>query len=196
MSDRPEEPSDYTGSRWEITNDEEATWAMRKIAGARQALDRVNRVAEAEIAHVNKWAARESEGHESTIAFFEARLFAYASEQRELFARKSVSTPWGTLRSRARSGRPVVTDREVFTEWAREKYPEAVQVKYTADLRALEGLSIAEDMDSGVMVTADGEVVPGVQYHEGGIMYRVDVGEVGEALLAFDDDDDNEEGWT
>jgi hypothetical protein len=194
MSDdtiRPETDGDYQASRWEILDDENASWAMRKIAAAQQAIGRIDRVAEAEYQHVSEWRAREIATHESTIAFFESRLYAYASEQRERYDRKTVSTPWGSIRSRTRPARLSVSDRDAFVEWARVHHPDLVEVQYRPN-SAKFGEAFRVENEGGAIMTHDGEPVPGVEWFGGGIIYRVDAGPVGDGLV--DDEYNNEEG--
>lgn len=152
------DPTAGERERFRIDNDEQAVWAMRKLAAARTRLDEIAYIAEAEIQRIQAWAEHESREPLRDVDYFEGILVEYGMQQRAE-GRKSVSTPYGTIKSRAGQAKWSV-DADTFIEWAKQHRPDLVRVKEEPALSTMkEALSIngdsAFDPDSG-------EVVPGV----------------------------------
>lgn len=167
-----DDQQDYADrERFRITDDAQATWAMRKLAAAREALNGVANVAEAEIARVQAWAEQRSRQALQDAQYFEGILCEYARAQRAE-GRKSVSTPYGTVKSRAGSPRWTI-DAEAFLAWARTAHPDLIRVKEEPALAAVkDALQVA---DGGAVDPATGEVVPGVAIAEAEVTYSVEV---------------------
>lgn len=160
--------------RFTIENDEGATWAMRKLKAIRDKRAEIIRIAEAEIARVQEWAGAETEGLDHDDAFFEGLLTVYAAKQRNTENRKSISTPYGMVTSRAGS-KTTEVDPDKFLPWALANNASLVkeEVKRTPIKAAI--TAAYKVLDDGVVVTPDGEAVPGVRVHTGDTKYTVQV---------------------
>ena len=155
--------------RFKIQDDWEATWAMRKIAAARTRIDEIQAIADSEVARVQEWA--EQEGRESLrdLDYFEGLLIEYGIAQRTV-GRKSVSTPYGAIKSRTGQAKYVFVDKEQFLVWARTNRPDWVAVKEEPALSAMR--------ENHVLAAADpdtGEMIPGLQVEPPSVSFRVEV---------------------
>lgn len=160
---------DEDRERFKITDDSQATWAMRKAAAARARLHDIELIAESEIARIQHWAEHESRVPMRDLSYFEGILIDYAIRQRAE-GRKTVSTPYGAVKSRSGQARYVFVDKEGFVEWAKQHRPEWVAVKEEPSLSSLR--------DSNVAAAADpdtGEVIPGLEVEPPSVKYTVEV---------------------
>lgn len=71
----PDEPE--ARERWSIGHDRVASWALRKIAGARAEQARLKEQADDEIDRVNRWLEQATGTLDSTVAFMEGKLAEY-----------------------------------------------------------------------------------------------------------------------
>ena len=88
--------------RFRITSDDQADWAVRKIAQARRDLAKAETLAEAEIARVTAWLDGQRKDAMRTVGFFEALLREhylprFASDPRL----KTIKLPAGRVQVRA-----------------------------------------------------------------------------------------------
>ena len=156
--------------RFKIEDDSQATWAMRKAAAARTRLDEIKAIADAEIERIQAWAEHESREPMRDIDYFEGILTEYAMAQRAE-GRKTISTPYGSVKSRMGSTKYIVDDPDAFFEWARQNRPDFIRVKEEADLPTMKQFlpsDAAVDPDSG-------EVIPGLLVEPGSPSYKVEV---------------------
>jgi hypothetical protein len=103
--------------------------------------------------------------------YFEAILIEYGRGQR-IEGRKSVSTPYGTIKSR--TAPPAFdVDKDAFLEWAKANRPDLVRVKEepnVADMKAV--LEVSGD---NAIDPQSGEVVPGVKVTGHDVRFSVEV---------------------
>ena len=128
-----------------ISNEDEALWAMRRLAQAQRRLDEVDRQAEVERARIARWVEANSEQHGSAVAFFETALSEYLMRVREDEAdgRRSLDFPDGKVTSRATQPKVTVEDSEAFLAWAEANgHSEWVRVKREADVATIKKLSL------------------------------------------------------
>lgn len=164
-----EGPQEQDRERFRVTNDEQATWAMRKATAARTRLDEITRIAEGEIERIKEWAEHESREPMRDLDYFEHLLTQYGAEQREQ-GRKTISTPYGSVKSRIGQSRYVFSDKQQFIEWARQHRPDWIAVKEEPSLSALH--------DANVLASADpdtGEVIPGLEVEPPKVTFKVEV---------------------
>ena len=167
------DPVEVPRERFVVDDDSSATWAMRKALAAQRAIDEVQAIAAAEVERITAWAERETAGHQHDYDYFAGLLIAYGMAQRQE-GRKSVSLPYGKITSRAGS-KSTQIDPEVFVPWAKEHAPDLVKVE-TKETPIKAAIAKAGTVtDDGVLVTADGEVVPGVTVTTGDVTYNVEV---------------------
>jgi hypothetical protein len=146
---------------WEITMDDQALWAGRKIAAAEAILQRRLGVMAREIARLERWVEDAKRHAQHTRAFFEGKLQGYyerLDEAGKLAGKKTYRLPNLTLKKR-----PVPTkwaiDQERLLAWARPKG--LVRVKEEADwatIKAVLDLS-AERAGERAIVRLTGEVL-------------------------------------
>lgn len=156
--------------RFKIEDDSQATWAMRKISAAKGRMSEIQAIADAEIARIQEWAEREAREPLRDIDYFEFILTEYATKQRAE-GRKTVSTPYGSVKSRMGQAKYVVDDTEAFLQWAKANRPEFIRVKEEPDVSAMRERVPA---DSAVDPET-GEVIPGLRVEPGSPSYKVEV---------------------
>lgn len=164
------------GERFTIQNDAQAAWAMRKLLSYQSKRDENARIAEAERQRIDAWLERQNAKDQSDVNYFTGMLVQYAERQRREEGRKSIETPYGTVKTR--QGQPKwLIDEAEFIPWARENHPEFVRVKEEADLSAMKkALEIAETDSLGtVAIDDDGQVIPGVSVTPPTISITVEV---------------------
>jgi len=164
-----EGPTDTDRERFKVKNDEQAVWAMRKLAAARARLNEIQKIADAEIERVQAWASSESTEPLRDTDYFEAILTEYAIGQRAE-GRKSVSTPYGSVKSRQGQVKYVILDEAEFLAWAKAHRPDWVQVKESPALSVIRAAHVEVPADPDT-----GEVIPGMDVQPASVSYRVEV---------------------
>lgn len=154
--------------RFRIENDEQATWAMRKLTAARARLDEIAHIAEAEIQRIQAWAERESREPMRDVEYFEGVLTEYGITQRAE-GRKTVSTPYGSIKSRMGQPKYTFLDKDQFIEWAKANHPDWVAVKEEPALSVIKAAT-SEPVDPDT-----GEVIPGLTVDPASISYSIEV---------------------
>lgn len=144
---------------------DEANTRLRRLARIRAEIEAVEDQARTQIEQINAWAE-----HRYEVLHNRARWEREGLEMwhRAVLAddpsRKTISLPCGTLKARAQQ--PVWEfDDEAFIAWAAEHAPELVRVpepKPAVDKTAAKKALIPDATGLGLVVTAEGEVVPGV----------------------------------
>ena len=165
--------------RFEIEDDEQAAWAMRKLLHVRRRMGANERMMNAEITRIEAWRERVDNRFQPEVDYFEAILTQYAHKQRSREDRKTIDTPYGVVKSRSTSDKFKVVDEEKFLEWASENLPDAVSVKITPSVIAIKEASTVEHTRTLglVAMTEHGEIIPGVTVEPGGVNYTVEVTE-------------------
>lgn len=169
--DATEAPEDR--ERFKITDDSQATWAMRKAAAAKARLAEIQAIADAEIERIQAWAEQQSREPIRDVDYFEAILIEYAIGQRAE-GRKTISTPYGVVKSRAGQPKWKVDDAEAFLSWARRNNrPDLIRVKEEADMARLK--TEFENTGDAAVDPESGEVVPGVSVSDAHTSFTVEV---------------------
>jgi len=159
-----------------ITNDDEALWAMRRLAQAQRRIDAVKAQAQVEIDRINAWVEANTTDNKATVDYFDRILGDYLMTVRENEAdgRKSLDFPDGTVSSRATQPKVAVEDLEAFLAWADANgHAEWVRVKREADIATIK--KVVDLSDAGVVDPATGEVIEGLSFVEGGVSTTVKV---------------------
>ena len=153
-------PEGEERERFVVQDDSQAAWAMRKLMALRKRQADIDALAEEEAARIGSWHLHASSGLVADTNYFTGILTEYARKQRDDFDRKSISLPYGTVKSRASSRRVEVTDADAFIAWARTNAPTLIRVKEEPDKAAIKA---SFDSSSNLIVDpSTGEVVPGV----------------------------------
>lgn len=172
----PERFVDET-AQFAINNDDEAMWAMQRLAAAQRRLDAVKAQAQVQIDRINRWVEQHTATDGREVAMFDGLLSDYLVRVRENEAdgRKSFDFPDGTVTSRITPSKVTVTDTEAFLAWAEVNHPEWIRVKREADVATLK--KVVDFEGSEVLDPITGAQVAGLQHTEGGISVSVKVAE-------------------
>lgn len=158
---------------WAVDTVGGAAWAMARIIEAKTTLDAVHAQGAAWHRAIHDWEAAASTLPSRTIDFFTPRLEAYALALRAnspLDSKgepkiKKVDLPNGRIQTRKGISSYALTDEAALLAWAKVNLPDAVQVVEKVNLTILKTYTqiVAEKGAAMAKVlTADGEVVPGV----------------------------------
>jgi phage host-nuclease inhibitor protein Gam len=161
-----------------ITTDDEALWAMRRLAQAQRRIDEVKRQAQVELDRINAWVESNIATHGKARDFFDLALSDYliSVRQNEADGRKSLDFPDGVATSRITPPKVAVTDAEAFLTWAEANgHSDWVRVKREADISTIK--KVADYEGEAVLDPASGQVIAGLQHTEGGISVTVKVAE-------------------
>jgi hypothetical protein len=157
--------------RFKIEGDKQAAWAMRKLLALQEKATENEAIADAERTRIDLWLESVNGKFDSDIAYFTAILVEYGTTQRSNEDRKSIETPYGSVKSRI--GQPkYVYEQSELIEWAIQSRPALVRVKQELDLAALKNMSVTPD---GMVITEDGEIVPTVFVSPATVNYTVEV---------------------
>lgn len=103
-----------------VNDDSSATWAMRKLKSLADQIRTNDEIYNKELERLTAWLTAVNTPLSRSAEFFEAHLIDYARRQREEQDRKSVSTPYGTVKSRVTPTR-VQVDEPTFVAWAHDQ---------------------------------------------------------------------------
>jgi len=172
-------PAGFTNTEdttFAINNDDEALWAMRRLAVAQRRIDEVKRLAQLELDRINLWVSDKSRSSEHEIEYFERVLGEYLIRVRdnELDGRKKLDFTDGTISSRVSPPKVSVEDAEAFLAWAEANgHDEWVRVKREADVATIK--KVVDFSGDSVIDPVTGEVVAGLSHVEGGVTVSVKV---------------------
>lgn len=160
--------------RFRVDDDAKATWAMRKLRAIEAKVAENQRIATDERARIDEWLERVNEPLAQDAAYFRGLLIEYARHEREAADRKTVITPYGSVKSRA--GQPKWhVDAAVFLDWARVSHPDLIRVKEEPNLTAIKEVVLPVPGLPDIAVTPDGEPVPGITVTPADTSYTVEV---------------------
>lgn len=168
--------SEESRVRFSIGDDAQATWAMRRLSSVQQRAAQVSMIAEAERSRIDAWEDRQMKQFQRDENYFQGLLMEYAASERTAHDRKSIDTPYGSVKSRV--SQPVwEVDADAFLQWAKTHAPDLIRVKETPSLSDMKKFLQIEHTDTLglVAMTPDGEIVPGVDIHPATVNYTVEV---------------------
>lgn len=150
---------DEERERFRVEGERQAVWAMRRARDVARRRAEIQAIAEEEIDRIQRWASDADAPLARDARYFEGLLIRYALDVRAADPRrKSVTTPYGTVRTRETGGGWTASPEAL--EWARVARPELVKVTETFALSdAKRTLTATED---GVVDPATGDLVPGI----------------------------------
>ena len=162
---------------FQITDDGQAAWAMRKLLSLKNKVRENEEIAKADQERINSWLVRVNGRFDADVSYFEAILTQYARNQRNDEGRKTIDTPYGVVKSRATQSKFKVEDPEQFLQWASINAPQLVNIKASPNLTALKEFASAEETQTlgAVAMTIDGEIIPGVTVDPANINFTVEV---------------------
>jgi len=171
--DNENSPAPEVREAFRVEDDQQATWAMRKLAAARNRIAEIESIANAEIDRIQEWADAECRQPMRDAEYFKFILTEYARDQRATEGRKTISTPYGAVKSRMSQEKFVVEDQDAFLEWARKNHPEFIRVKELPDLVALKDSAL--NVPGAAVDSESGEVIPGLRSEPGSPTFTVEV---------------------
>ncbi len=154
-----------------VDDDQKADWCLRKIREANEERERWKRFYEEAMARVNASC-------DSTIAFMEGKLWDYFGmiPHKESKTQSSYQLPGGKLVYKHQAPEFERED-DALIPWLKENGRGGfVKVKESLDWAGLKKtLKVAEGGDAPVMVTEDGEIVPGITVTKRPDIFKVEV---------------------
>lgn len=139
---------------------------MARASHAQSRIDEINATARMECERIEHWRERTTESDAMEIAAasqqaetYLRRHLAHIDEVGDRTAKRSVTTPYGTVQSRTTSAQPVVTDPEALREWARASIYEREPKPREADWARIK----RDGKIVGTTLTLAGQAVPGVK---------------------------------
>lgn len=139
---------------------------VRRLSAER---DEIVRVAESEKRRIDEWASDRTSGIERRVESIERALEGFTRHvNRETPKRKTLNFPNGTLRLRAARTSVRVFDESLLVEWARTNMPSLLTMKPNRTAIGKLAIKESDDQDASSstimhsVVSADGEIVPGV----------------------------------
>ena len=160
--------------RFRVADDQQAAWAMRKLASLRRRQAEIDRTAKAEVDRIEAWHVHQSAALVADTNYFTGLLTEYARVERDAHDRKTVSLPHGTIKSRAGGERVDVTDADAFVAWAERSAPTLVRVRVEPDKAAVKAAFTGDPETGAVLDPTTGEVVPGVSITRTEITYTIE----------------------
>ncbi|AEE95754.1 host-nuclease inhibitor Gam family protein [Mahella australiensis] len=157
-----------TDEGWRITDDNQADWALEKIAAIDAEYRRKEVVAKNKIAQVQEWLDKQKEQAEQQRSFFCALLKQYfeslpATAVKQTKTQKIYKLPSGVLRLKQQQPE-YLKDEDKLLEWVKTNKPQFVKIKESVNWSSLKEL-VATAGDKAVD-TQTGEVIDGIEIVE------------------------------
>lgn len=146
-----------------LGGDQDATWALRKLAALRKQVAANNAIAEAEANRIAAWLAAVNEPLRKQVTFVEGILNGYAVHERTAHDRKTIVLPYGKIATRPVADKWEVADPDAFMKWAEESHPELLKTTVKPESLTVIKSALATT-DDGEVITPEGEAVPGVTF--------------------------------
>ena len=141
-----------------VDDDAKATWAMRRLKHIVDQMHVNEDIAESEMTRINSWLETVNRPLQRNAAYFEQQLVDYARRVREEQDRKSVSTPYGTVKSRSTPAK-VELDMAEFLAWAKDQCRDDLLIEQEPKPNKTEiKKAIEAGQDIGGAVLLDGSV--------------------------------------
>lgn len=152
------EPTPWYSEGFQVTDDQKADWAIRKLTSVRRKQSENKSIFEAEIIRVTEWLLQVNTALEKDASYFEAIMTPYALTQRSE-GRKTINLPHGTIKTTAGQPKIEFESEERFIEWALVNDPNLLKIKTDIDKSAVKALIT----DEGVVISTQGEIIPEVK---------------------------------
>jgi len=172
------QPEDFGSDDYAIKNDDEALWAVRRIAQSQRRIDEVKRQAQIELDRINRWVEENTVGNQRVVDYFERIVGEYLVRIREdeQDGRKSLDFPDGKVTSRNTPSKVSVSDLDSFLEWAESNgHSDWVRIKREADVSTIK--KVVDFNGEEVIDPITGAVISGLSHTEGGVSVSVKVSE-------------------
>lgn len=147
---------------WKPENDDQANWCLEKIFEAKMEIMDARAFYEAKKRQLDQWLETTIAPYNRDCEHFEALLAEYAEEALAGKKKRTISLPGGKFGFRKVPAK-IDRDETALLAFAETSAPEYVKIKKSVDWA---GLKKTCKTDGDHMVTADGEIVPGVTVTE------------------------------
>lgn len=146
---------------WRVDSMSAADWALRKIRARRAEMAEIKKYADTEKARIDMWLKEQTETLQRDVDFFEAQLKPFVADALEGKKTKTMKFPCGSC-SFKKSTPSFTKDEAVLLQYVKENDSQYINVKESVNWAEFKKtLQFAQD---GKLITADGEIVPGVTY--------------------------------
>lgn len=151
-------------------------WTFKQLSNLQQKENEIRSFAKAERDKLNEWEKKELDPIENQKEYFDHLIQSYHFEKlREDPKAKTLSTPYGSSKSRASKAAPEQADKESLLSYIQENNMRDYikeDVKW-GDFKKT--LTVAELEGAPVVVDENGQVVPGVVVKPEAINYSVEI---------------------
>lgn len=136
-------------AHWQMITDEDAEWALRKLAMAQEDVDRLRAQAESWQARIQQWFVQASRTHVTRVRLMEARLADYGRRRRDAGGGATLKLPSGQVASKWNRPTLAVVDESAFVEWLKAVKPEAVKTVESPRLRDIGDAAKVVEVEDG-----------------------------------------------
>ena len=144
-----------------INDDGAASWAMRKLAEINDQLLSNEQIHKQETERLNLWLTEVNKPLESKTLFFKSILEDYARRERNEKDRKTISLPHGKVSTRPASDKWETDTATLLAFLKTNELTDLIKVKEEPSMTAVKNaFTVTPD---GQVLTAEGEIVPGVK---------------------------------
>jgi hypothetical protein len=150
-------------TRFEITDLDAATWAMRKLKAFDDQDAEYKRVAQTQIDSIQDWLDRKLEGNNQSREYMQGLLTDYLFKQREKDPKFKIDTPYGTVSTRKSAVGVNWLDDKVVSSLEKQGLDDLITIKKSPDKKAIRK---AFSFQAGKYVNEDGQVIEGATEKE------------------------------
>ena len=164
--------------RWRVRTDDDAEWALRRIAAANADLEALHEKAKRWTEQITGWFEQAAREPARTAEFFTAQVERYAMAERREHDRKSVRLPSGRFSTRQSAEALEILDDDKVLAWAHIHAPDTIRLRADVLVSSLRGCLSPAESEGKWVVVETGEVVdlpPGVLVRPARVIPKVEV---------------------
>lgn len=170
-----DEKEQVNDEAFEVVNDSQANWALRKIKELESEIKENQEIAQFEINKIEQWEEQVNQGLTRNIDYFQGLLAKYAMSKKEKDPKfKSLNLPNGNLQFRKQQPKWSYDDKTLLNslkELGLDEYIKIEEKPVRKDIKKV--LQVAGNK----AVTENGEVVEGIEIEERGESLSVKINE-------------------
>lgn len=150
---------------FEIKDDQQANWALRKIKQYKEQQKENIALAEAEISKIEEWLQAANGEAQGSIDYFQGLLAKYAMKKREEEPDfKSMKLPNGAIRFKKQQPKWKYDEKKLVESLKQAGHDELIRVKEEPNKTAVKKMFVVND--GKVIDPATGEVIEGAEVEE------------------------------
>lgn len=153
-----EEDETTSSKRFEITDLDSATWAMRKLKAFDDQDAEYKRVAQSQIDSIEDWRDRKLESNSQSREYMQGILVDYLLKERQKNPKFKIDTPYGTVSTRKSPAGVNWSDAKVVSSLKKQDLNELIKVTEAPDKAAIKK---AFSFQGNRYVNEDGQVLEG-----------------------------------